>query len=156
MTKAVYNLLKDHNIFLSFVPNNMTHIFQPLDLMVNSWTKKFIKEKYPVWYASQITAGLEKALAVDEIDLKTPLTTMKPLHAKWIMNLYDKITSEKEKEIILNSRKAARIFDAVEMGSAKLKCLDPFNDIDPLGGNSISFKDDIQFPEESNLDVNKQ
>ena len=46
MTKAVDNLLKDHNIFISLVPNNMTHIFQPLDLTVNSWTKKFMKEKY--------------------------------------------------------------------------------------------------------------
>ena len=128
MTKAVNNLLKDHNIFISFLPNNMTHIFQPLDLTVNSWAKKFMKEKYAIWYASHIIAGLEKGLAVDEIDVKTPLTTMKTLHAKWIMNLYDKITSEKGKEIILNGWKAARILDAVEMGSAKLKCLDPFND----------------------------
>ena len=35
---------------------------------------------------------------------------------------------EKEKKIILNSWKAARILDAVEKGFAKLKCLDPFND----------------------------
>ena len=41
-----------------------------------------MKEKYAIWYALQITAGLEKGLTVDEIDVKTPLTTMKPLHAK--------------------------------------------------------------------------
>ena len=29
-----------------------------------------MKEKYPVWYASQIAAGLEKGLALDEIDGK--------------------------------------------------------------------------------------
>ena len=40
LTKAVHNLLKDHDIFLSLVPNNMTHIFQPLDLTINSWAKK--------------------------------------------------------------------------------------------------------------------
>ena len=78
---------------------------------------------------------------------------MKPLHAKRIMNLYDEITSEKGKEIVLNDRKAARILEAVEMESAKLICLDPFNDIDPLGGDSISFEDDIQFPKEGNLDL---
>ena len=70
---------------MSLVPNRMTHIFQPLDLTVNSWAKKFMKEKYAVWYASQIQADLEKGLAVDETDVKTPLITMKPLHAKWIM-----------------------------------------------------------------------
>ena len=42
------------------------------------------------------------------------------------------------------------------MGSTKLKCLDPFNDIDPLGGDSISFEDGFQFPEEDNLDVNER
>ena len=75
---------------------------------------------------------------------------MKPLHAKWIMNLCDEITSEKGKEIVLNGQKAVGILGAVEMGSAKLKCLDP------LGGGSISFEDDIQFPKESNLDVNER
>ena len=59
-----------------------------------------MKEKYTVWYASQITAGLEKRHAV-EIDLKTPLTNIKLLHAKWLMNLYDEITSAKRKEIVL-------------------------------------------------------
>ena len=42
------------------------------------------------------------------------------------------------------------------MGSAKLKCLDPFNDIDPLSGDSVSFEDDIQFPEEDSPDVNER
>ena len=46
----------------------MTHIFQQLDLTINSWAKNFMKEKYVVWsHASQITAGLDKGLAVDEL-----------------------------------------------------------------------------------------
>lgn len=39
---------------------------------------------------------------------------MKPLHVKWVMNLYDEIISEKGKEIVLNSWKFARILDATE------------------------------------------
>ena len=42
------------------------------------------------------------------------------------------------------------------MGSATLKCRDPFSDIDPLGGDSISFEDDVQFPEEGNPVVNER
>ena len=72
MIKAVRNLPKDHNIFIAFVPNNMTHIFQPLELMVNSSTKKFMKEKYAVWDASKIPGGLEEDLTVNEIDGKAP------------------------------------------------------------------------------------
>ena len=78
---------------------------------------------------------------------------MKPLHAKCDMNLYDEITSENGKEIVLNDWKAARILGAVDMGSTKLQCLEPFNDIDSLGGDSFSFKDDFQSPEEGNPDV---
>ena len=95
-----------------------------MDLTVNSWAKKFMEEKYVVWDASQIPAGLKKGLAVNKIDVKTPLTTMKLLHAKWIMNLYEEMTSKKVKEIDLNGWKAARILDAVEKGSTKLKRLD--------------------------------
>ena len=42
------------------------------------------------------------------------------------MNLYDEMTSEKEKEIVLNGWKAAGILDVVEMASTKLKCIRPF------------------------------
>ena len=153
MTKAVHNLLKDHNIFISLVPNNMTHFFQLLDLTVNAWAKKFMKEKYAAWYASQMSC--RKSLAVDEMDVKAPLTNIEPLHAKWIIKLYDEITSEKGKEIVLRDWKATGILDAVEMGSPKRKCLDRFNNIVPLGGDSISFEDDFQFPEEGNPDVNE-
>ena len=81
----------------------MTHIFQPLDLTIDSWAKNFLKERYATWYALQITVGLEKGLAVDEIDVKTPLAVIKLLHTKWVMNLHDKIISEKGKEIVLNA-----------------------------------------------------
>ena len=40
------------------------------------------------------------------------------------------------------------------MGSAKLKCFDPLNNIDPLGGDSPSIEDDFQFPKEGNPDAN--
>ena len=80
MTKAVHNLLKDHNIFTC---TKQYHIsISRWTMRSNSWAKTFMKEKYVVCYASQIAASLEKCVAVDEIYVKTPLKTMKPLHAK--------------------------------------------------------------------------
>ena len=72
MIKAVRSLPKDHNIFIAFVLNNITNIFLPLELMVNSSTKKFMKEKYTVWDASKIPAGLEEDFTVNEIYGKAP------------------------------------------------------------------------------------
>ena len=48
------------------------------------------------------------------------------------------------------------------MGSAKLKCVDPFYDITLLFGwcegreDSISFEDDFQLPEEGNPDIHER
>ena len=44
-TPAVLKTFKDNEILLVFVPANMTHIFQPLDLSVNAFAKKFTKDK---------------------------------------------------------------------------------------------------------------
>ena len=55
-----------------------------------------------------------------------------------MVNLYDKLTSEKGKKIALNVRKAA--------GISKLKFLEPFNEIDPPGGDSVSFEDIFSSP----------
>ena len=52
--------------------------------------------------------------------------------------------------------KTAGILYAVKMGFTKLKCRHAFNDIDPFVGDSISFKDNFQFPEEGNPDVNER
>ena len=108
-------------------------MFQPLDLTVNSWTETFKKEKYAVWYASQI---------VDKIDVKTPRTTIKLLHAKCVAHLYDNSHQKREKKPFLTA--------------GRLKCLDHLNDLDPLGRGSISFKDNFQFFEEANPDVNER
>ena len=59
MTDAVLELLTKHNILLVKVPNNMTHLFQPLDLTVNSWAKNFVRDKFAAWYAAQIKEGLD-------------------------------------------------------------------------------------------------
>ena len=57
---------------------------------------------------------------------------MQPLHAGWIVEFYNFITTAQGKEIIDNGWKAARIADAVRLGLSKLPPIDPFNDIDPI------------------------
>ena len=60
----VTSLLQKHNILLVLVPNNMTHMFQPLDLTVNKHCKTFLKNLFPEWYSRQIERemSLEKRL----------------------------------------------------------------------------------------------
>ena len=42
-TDAVLNCIEDNNFISVFVPANLTHHFQPLDLTVNGPAKKFLK-----------------------------------------------------------------------------------------------------------------
>ena len=46
MINPVLNKLKEHNILLTRVPGNMTHLFKPLDLTANGYFKQFMKQKF--------------------------------------------------------------------------------------------------------------
>ena len=51
MTPAVLQKLRENYIFLVRVPPNMTNLFQPLDLTVNSVAKAFMKRRFTEWYS---------------------------------------------------------------------------------------------------------
>ena len=110
----------------------MTHIYQPLDLTVNGYAKKFSKKKFNEWYANQIIQQLDEGKELYEIEVKLRLTTMKPLHAQWLTDLYNLMTSAKGKPIILKGWQLAGITEAIQKGVNNLPELDPFNDIDPI------------------------
>ena len=52
MTNPVLKKLEEHNILLTGVPGNMAHLFQPLDLTVNSYFKQLMKQKVADWYGN--------------------------------------------------------------------------------------------------------
>ena len=56
---------------------------------------------------------------------------MKPLHAGWLIDCYNQLTSSHGKEIILPGWRASRICVAVENGLI-IFLIDPFNEIDPF------------------------
>ena len=150
ITEDVTNLLKKYNIHLVLVPSNMTHIFQPLDLTVNNHCKNFMKNLFTEWYSKQIEKELSLNKRVEDINIQFNLTTIKPLHAEWLVQFYNHITSSDGREIILNGWKASGIYDAVHMGYDALESLDPFQDISPLpeanSGDTRPITDIIHVP----------
>ena len=158
MTSEVMDLLAKENILVSCVPNNMTHLFQPLDLTVNSWAKRYMKEKFASWYAQKIREGLDSGIKIVDIDIKTQLTVMKPLHAKWLIDLYNDLTSAKGKEVVIGGWRASGILRAVEEGANNLPTLDPFADLEPLAleTNVEEMLTINSFPEPGHMDVNER
>ena len=134
ITDDVTSFLQRHNILLVLFQNNMTHMFQPLDLTVNKHCKT-LRIFFLEWYSRQIENELSLGRKIEDVNIQFRLATLKPLHAKWLLKFYNHITSETGAETILNGWKAAGIYDALKMSAAALPSLDPFQDISPLPGN---------------------
>ena len=123
VTDPVIQKLKENHIKVTRVPPNMTNLFQPLDLTVNGSAKAFMKKKFTEWYSSSIATQLDEGKAVEDIDVELKLTILKPLHAEWIKELYDYMTSEEGRGIISNGWKAAFITEAILKGKKGLEPL---------------------------------
>ena len=122
MMSAVHKVLNKNNICVVNVPANMTHLYQPLDLTVNGYAKKFLKNKFNNCYANQISKQLDVGTRLDEIVIKLQLSLLKPLHAAWIVDFYSEMASVKGIQIIASGWRAAK----------ELPPIDPFHYIDPL------------------------
>ena len=81
---------------------------------------------------------------------------MKPMHAKWLIDLYNEFTSAKGQEIVINGWKASVIYEAVEMGSTEMQPLDPFAEIDPIHNtmSNVDFNAREEFPPANHPNVN--
>ena len=116
-TDAVLKLLQDNHIMYIIVPPNTTDRLQPMDLSVNKTAKEFLRSKFQNWYAAKISDQIKsKSLlpsgqprSLDPIDLK--LSIVKPLGARWMINLYDYLKSKPS--IIIKGFKAAGIIDVL-------------------------------------------
>ena len=126
--------MEDNHILPTKVPPNMTILYQPLNLSVNKAAKDFTRKKFSEWYTRQLTNGMEYGIELDDIEIDYRLSVLKPLHATWLISLYNHMNSPEGKEVSASGWKKLGIFDAIMMGSSKLPTLDPFDDICPLMG----------------------
>ena len=132
MTTAVKETIERNNLIVVNVPANMTKYYQVLDLTVNKYAKEFTKKKFCQWYSNQVSIQLDQGKDLDDIDIKLRLSVLKPIHADWLVEFYNHMTTSKGKEIIFSGWQAAGISDAIRLGSNELPSVDPFNDIDPM------------------------
>ena len=131
-------MTSDFNVYVhrsemvaAHIPNNMTADYQTLDATVNKHAKTFTRNKFNDWYCNEITTQLDAGVNLEDVDIKLRLTRLKPLHAGWLVDLYNHMTSEEGKKIILAGWRTTGIMDAISLGVANLPSLDPFADIDP-------------------------
>ena len=79
-----------------------------------------------------MSAQLDKGIAIDEIDIKLRLSPLKPLHAEWLIDFYNHMTSGAAKKIINSGWTLSGIEDAINMSLNSLPSIDPISDIAPM------------------------
>ena len=69
------------DVLIVNVSRKMTKYYQPLDLTVNGYCKKFLKRKFTEWYSAEVTRQLANKVALEDVQVKLQLTKYKPLQA---------------------------------------------------------------------------
>ena len=87
----------------------MTHVFQPLDLTWNKFAKDFPNRTFSAWFSRQISLGLGNGVELDNIEVDYHLLVLKPLHAKWLVELYNHMSTDQGNEIVANDWKKVGI-----------------------------------------------
>ena len=97
-TQRIFDLIDENHCVTAFVPANLIHLFQPLDLAINGVAKSFLKSKFSEWSSKKIAKALDKDKGqnIHEVKVDTTLTIMKPIHAQWIISLYDRLRNDVE------------------------------------------------------------
>ncbi len=128
MTDMVKQKLESLNMLLVPVPANMTHFFQPLDLTVNGAAKSFAKKEFITYYSNNVQQQIENGTNLDEVNVDLRLSVIKPLHAQWLVNMYNFFSESKGREIVLKGWKKAGITGLLD-GTTALLPEDLFNTI---------------------------
>ena len=80
---------------------------------------------------------MRKGKELEEIQIKFTLTELKPVHANWLIECYNRLTSPECRHVIMAGWKESGIVDALSDGIEKLEALmDPFYEIDPFAQRS--------------------
>ena len=112
-TEKVLACLKENNILYVKVPANCTDRLQPLDISTNKPAKDFLRSKFHFWYADKLSAQLDEksnGAPLQPVDLR--LSIMKPLEARWMIQLYNYM--KLNPQIIINGFKEVGILDILK------------------------------------------
>ena len=109
------------HLYSVYVPANMTHFFQPLDLTVNRCAKQRMRKEFVTYYSSAVKQQLDSGKQLEDIEVDFRLSVLKPLHAKWIVELFNFFTSTRGKEVIARGWKKYEIVGLMEAQSYHLK-----------------------------------
>ena len=95
---------------------------------MNKSAKCFTADKYQDWYAENVLQQLNRVVAAHDVKVVVKLSIMKPLHAKWIIEMFHQL--KRSKQIVISGFRKAHITEAVSKADQLAQsCKNPFADI---------------------------
>ena len=82
--------------------------------------------------------------SMEEVDIDLKLSVLKPLHASWLIELFNHMTSPAGKAVSLKCWEVAGMTNAVKKGTSGLPSLNHFHDIDPLPFIPVAIEDNSE------------
>ena len=98
-------------------------------------------DKFKKWFIETLRKELDAGKSLDAISIKFKLTTMKPLHVKWVIDMFNQLSTFEGKKVILAGWKASITSDALERGLAGFSgsFVDLYYEIDPFDQGKVHF-----------------
>ena len=59
-----------------------------------------MKDQFTKWYSAGIQTQMESGTSTDDIEVDLRLFVLKPLHASWMVSLYNRLTSSEGKRYV--------------------------------------------------------
>ena len=125
--KAVENFEKVIFPFFEIVivSHHLITKFQLLDISFNKAAKSFSSVKCNTWMPNEVSNQLKRGIFPCHVKIAIQLAINKPLHEKWIVELYTQMQKEQEWFQIINGFKSARISETIQ--NAALVLENPFH-----------------------------
>ena len=87
-----------------------------------------MRNEFTSYYSNAVRQSLESGKPKEDIEVDFHLTTLKPLHAQWLVNMYNFFTLPDGRPAIVKDWKRAGILDLLD-GTTILPPEDPFENL---------------------------
>ena len=90
--------------------------------------KKFCKKKFATWYSAEVQKQVDSRVNFEDLNVERELSVLKPIHATWLVEMYNFFTCAQRRAHVLKGWEKAGI-KVIVTGREELQPGDPYQDM---------------------------
>ena len=75
--------------------------------------KKFCKNKFATWYSAEVQKQVDSRVNFEDVNVERKLSVLKPIHATWLVEMYNFFTRAQRRVHVLKGWEKAEIKSVV-------------------------------------------